>query len=320
MTNTIIKFPPSKVSSSMDHIKDTKIGHVDMSEFIKRVEDPKDSNMQFLLDIHIHHASSFLVASLEPKFVLACAYHFDKETRTIRNDDGEAIIHLDVDTIEKFFKIPPTPMYIEVSKDSAAEYYVSREKDCKRHMNRWIHEPQASFTSWAKLYHCEFKWEIRDIITLLNRMLGLEHSNIFEPWMSLFIMFVRKSHHISWGEIISDALCEQLAVVPTIMAFYMNSYLMYLAASLRHFLGLSTKGDHSLVPIWDYYDQLPLRPNRLHYRRIQDAFFGYFMCQFEETLKNRRVLDEAWERVNGYGYLFLQFPTFTYMRVGYYSE
>lgn len=150
-------------------------------------------------------------------------------------------------------------------------------------------------------------------------MLGLEHSNVFEPWMYQFIMFIRQSHHISWGEIISDALCEQLAAIPTTMTFYMSSYLVYLAASLRHFSGLSTKGDRSLIPVWEYYDQLPLRPSRLHFRRVQDAFFGYFICQFVKTLKNRRISNEAWERVNEYGCLFLQFLTFTYMRVGCYN-
>lgn len=310
---------PSQVSSRMEHIKDTEIGHVDMSEFIKRVEDPNDSNMQRLLDNYIHHASFFLVAALELEFVLACANHFDKETRIIRNDDGEVIVHLDAVTIEKVFRIPPTPVYIEISRDSAAEYYVSREKDCKYHINRWISEPGAAFTRWSKLYRCDFKCEIGDTITLLSRMMGLEHSKVFEPRMYKFIMLVRQSQHISWGEIISDILCEQLAAVPSTMMFYMNSYLVYIAASHRHFPGLSTKGDRSLIAVWDYYDQLPLRPNRFHYRRVQGAFFGHYMCLFDKTLKNRRVSYAAREKVSEYGFLFLQFPTFTYMRVGCYS-
>lgn len=99
----------------------------------------------------------------------------------------------------------------------------------------------------------------------------------------------------------------------------MNSYLVYLAASLRHFPGLSTKGDRSLIPVWEYYDQLPLRPRRLHFRRVQDAFFGYFMCQFDRNLRNKRLSDEAWDKVSEYECLFLQFPTFTYMRIGCYD-
>lgn len=154
-----------------------------MAEFIIRVEDPQDNNLQRLLDSHIHHASSFPMAALEPEFVLACAHHFDKESRVIKNDDGEAIIRLDADMVEKVFRIPPAPLYMEITKESAAEYYVKREKDCKRHINRWIQEPQASFSRWTKLYRCDFKWEIGDTITLLSRMMGFEHSNVFEPWM-----------------------------------------------------------------------------------------------------------------------------------------
>lgn len=230
------------------------------------------------------------------------------------------IIRLDAEAIERVFKIPSETIYIEISKQSAAEYFAKREKDCKRHINKWIHEPRTALTRWANLYRSDFKNEIGDTITLLSRMMGLEHSNVFEPWMYQFIMLVRQSQHICWGEIISDALCEQLAVVPTTFTFYMNSYLVYIAASLRHFPGLSTKGDRMLVPVWEYYDQLPLRSSRSHFRRVRDAFFGHYLCQFDKNLKNKRVSDEAWEKVKEYGCLFLQFPTFTYMRVGCYGR
>lgn len=137
------------------------------------------------------------MATLEPEFVFSCANHFDKEKRTIKNDDGEVIIRLDVNTIEKVFRIPPTPVYIEISNDSAADNYASREKNFKRHIDKWISEPRDAFTRCAKLYRSDFKWEIRDTITLFTRFMGLEHSNTFELWMYKFIMVIRQSQHIS---------------------------------------------------------------------------------------------------------------------------
>lgn len=75
-----------------------------------------------------------------------------------------------------------------------------------------------------------------------------------------------------------------------------------------------------MVPVGRYYEQNTLRTGRIHYRRLQDAFFGYCMCLFDKTLKNGRVSEEAWRKMNEYGYLFLHFPTFTYMRVGCFED
>lgn len=81
---------PSQVSSSIDEINDTEIGHVNMSEFLERIEESTDHGMQLLFNSHIHLVSTFLVAALEPEFVLACIAHFDKESRTMM-----AILSLD---------------------------------------------------------------------------------------------------------------------------------------------------------------------------------------------------------------------------------
>ena len=60
------------------------------------------------------------------------------------------------------------------------------------------------------------------------------------------------------------------------MAFYMNSYLVYIVAAMGSFFGLSSKVDRLQVPIWDYYDQITLANSKFHYRRVQDAFFQTF--------------------------------------------
>ena len=39
----------------------------------------------------------------------------------------------------------------------------------------------------------------------------------------------------------------------------------------------------------------------------------------DKQLSIKRVFDVAWEKVNQYDYIFLQFPTFTYLRVGYFK-
>ena len=130
---------------------------------------------------------------------------------------------------------------------------------------------------------------------------------------------IENKEHIFWGELISTALCQQICNVGTSVPFYMNSYLVYIAAAIGSFSGLSTKGDRLQVPVWEYYDQITLANSKYHYRRVQDAFFGHYRCLFDKQLCIKRVSDAAWEKVNQYGCIFLQFTTFTYLRVGYFK-
>lgn len=114
---------PSQVSSPVDEIKDTKIGHVDMSDFLERVEGSPCEGMQLLLNSHNHLVSTFLVAAFEPEFVLARAAHFGRGSRMIKDDDGNIIIRLDAETINKIFKVPATLVYADISMKSTLDHY-----------------------------------------------------------------------------------------------------------------------------------------------------------------------------------------------------
>ena len=95
------------------------------------------------------------------------------------------------------------------------------------------------------------------------------------------------------GEKISDMTLEQLSQLFCSGTFYMNSYLVYIAIALGPISHLSTKDDCMTMPVWMYYNQLTLRSNHMHYRRVQDAFFVHYMCLFNKELPKKRVSDEA---------------------------
>lgn len=93
--------------------------------------------------------------------------------------------------------------------------------------------------------------------------------------MCYYMKIIRKGvARIDWGEQISDALCAQLKEVKVTLKFYMNSYLVYAVASMRQYPSLSTKGDRRLVPVREYCDQLTIKNQGSHYRRVNDAFFA----------------------------------------------
>lgn len=172
---------PLQVSSLIYEIKDMEIRHVDMSTFLEREKESPTHCMKFLLNSHIHLVSTFPVLALELEFVLACASHFDSKSRTIKYDDGNIIIRLDAKTIDKIFKVPATPMYIDISMKISLDYYNQRRSDYIRHVNyKWIKTPRTCFSRWPKLYHPDLIEEVRDMITLLSRIMGLRLSNVFE--------------------------------------------------------------------------------------------------------------------------------------------
>lgn len=175
---------PTQVVSLIDEIQDTEIGHVDMSKFLERTKCSPTHGMQLLLNSHIHLVSSFPVAALEPEFVLACAAHFDRETRTIRDEDGNVVIRLYTETIDKIFRVLAPPEYADITMKSALDHYNQRRSDCIRHINaKWLKTPRTCFSRWPKLYRSDFIEEVGDMITLLSRIMGLRHFNVFEIWM-----------------------------------------------------------------------------------------------------------------------------------------
>lgn len=199
----------------------------------------------------------------------------------VKDANGKVIFSLDPDVIEQIFRIPPSTECADLSKDKSIQLWNQNKLDYQRYMNdQWLVNKRSSFSKWPKTIHkSDFSPKANDLITLLSRICGLKESCNFEPWMYKFIFQILENKEpIYWGEFISTALCEQLSHVGTSVPFYMNSYLVYIATAMGTFSGLSTRGDQSLVPIWEYHDQITFTQSKYHYRRVQDASFGHFRC------------------------------------------
>lgn len=91
-----------------------------MSNFLERSKISADHDMQLPLNSHIHSVSTFPVTALEPQFVLSRASHLNNESRMIKDDDDNVIIRLDLETIEKFFKIPAALVYADITVEKSS--------------------------------------------------------------------------------------------------------------------------------------------------------------------------------------------------------
>jgi hypothetical protein len=197
--------------------------------------------------------------------------------------------------------------------------YDKHQTEAKQLINtKWLKESRLAFSRWPKNFpRSDFNEEVCDMITLLSRVKGLPMSSTFQEWMYEYIQVMRKKKsHIDWGAQISDEIHEKLIRVPTTLTFYMNSYLAYASAAIRQYQGLTIDGDRKLVPVYKLFPQITLKGIIKNFRRVSDALFAPIFCMFDPSLSKKIIFYEAWEVVNKYGCVFLQFPTFTYLKVG----
>lgn len=147
---------------------------------------------------------------------------------------------------------PSANTYVEISKESAQENYDKDSDSAKRMINsKWLKAPRPGVTRWPKNPpHSDFIEEVNDLITLLSRVHALPTLFYFEDWMYVYIKIILKGkQQVFWGEKISNFLHEQLNQVHTTHKFYMTSYLVYVATSMRNFLGLTIEGDRKITQV-----------------------------------------------------------------------
>lgn len=110
---------PSSVASVLDNVMDTMIGHVDMADFLWRVENLVGDEMKHIKRSNIDLVSAFPMAAMEPDFVLGCIWHSTPKTKTIKDADRRVIISLDPKVIEKIFKVPHKAECVDLTKESS---------------------------------------------------------------------------------------------------------------------------------------------------------------------------------------------------------
>lgn len=177
--------------------------------------------------------------------------------------------------------------------------YFYRNFDKCRQSENWLKTPRPTIARCLEtLPISEFIEEVNDLITLSTRK-SLHTSNTYYKWMYQYTHVIKQNKEkILWGKQISDAICEQLSKVLTTLKFYMTSYLLYVAASMRHFPCLSILGNRNQVVMHKYYSQLTLKNSHNYFWRVNDVFFRYYMVMPNKNFYNRRVSDHACEVVN----------------------
>lgn len=125
-------FPPSSISSNFDNIRDTEIGHVDLTKFLKRIEQPPfNYKMEPTINNDIHLVSTLPMSNQDPKVVLVTTNHFDPIRRSVKDTNRKKLIRLDKDFFDTIFKCPNIEKYYDITMQSSLAYYDKNSNKCK---------------------------------------------------------------------------------------------------------------------------------------------------------------------------------------------
>lgn len=165
-------FPPSSLSSNIDNIKDTEIGHVDLEEFLERVRESLVSyKMEPIINSGIHLVVAFPMSTQNLEFVLSLAKRYDSTTRLVKDVEGkENLINLDEDFFDTIFKCLPIDQYVNIDIKSVVTYYDNNSDKCRRNINdNWLKTSRPTISRWPKTLPCsDFIEEVNDLITLFS--------------------------------------------------------------------------------------------------------------------------------------------------------
>ena len=75
--------------------------------------------------------------AMEPMFVLRCAKRFSPKSKTIKDVDGKVIISLDLEVIEKIFKVPHNEKCVDLTKDLSLEIWNEKNGDYQKYVNQY---------------------------------------------------------------------------------------------------------------------------------------------------------------------------------------
>lgn len=162
---------------------------------------------------------------------------------------------------------------------------------------------------------------IRDLIVLLHKVKGAVDSYLFAEWMYLFVQVVLdKTCYIDWGEVIAEELQDQLKQAWfEDRDFSMSSYLMYCLACTKEWQGIPRAPVFEGIRVFEFYPCFQSENALGNYRRVHDVFTRRMFAKLIGNLE-RRISEEGQQLIRVYESYYIQYPHFTYLRVGGFEE
>lgn len=283
MASSRPKLPKEKLASSLacflPALKDTFLIDEDMNKLLARFSKPNPGSItKKVVNSGLLQAASFPELVLCPELVLECRNRYDVTQRCIRTYLGEVLVYINRVTIMGALRILPPEVY-EAWTISLSDTKFSVDPNTFNNAiaKNWLLTPKKGISRFPHpLTRDHMIPEIKDVITLLNKVKGNQHAFYWENWMYFFIQTILsdKNKHINWAEIIADRLHEELSQSSGVFGFYMSSYLFYVLVCCKEWVGLPHTNWVNSMSIYEYFPCLQKEKNREEFKRVQDTFLA----------------------------------------------
>lgn len=248
------------------------------------------------------------------ELVIACIKHCNPTTREIRSVDGRIICSLKPNDIEKCFDIPPCPTSKVISVTECDKAFEAAKSLCQGIMIEKSLKVKKAYLP-KLLGRGECKDEYAVLITLLNRIIGQEDGNQFQSWMYYVIAkIISKREHYNWATLISDTFHHQITRFLEAHRFDMCSYLVCLIAFQGEFRILNNAGTLGVQKVHEHFTRLEFTQAERHVKRTSDHFIMHTVRDLDHEM-HARISQTAREAMTDWADWFIQFPTFSYIRV-----
>ena len=135
--------------------------------------------------------------------------------------------------------------------------------------------------------------------------------------MYFFIQkIVEGDKFIDWADLIAKKLHRSLVTVNNFGSFFISSFLIYVLVESKEWEGLPHFPWMDEIPIYQYNNDLQEVELFKEFRRVNDVFLGKLVIELQGHDNNRISM----EAIQVYVYFYIQFPKFTYLRMGGFSS
>lgn len=202
-------------------------------------------------------AATFPEAFPCPELVLACKDRYDVAKKCICAFNGEVLVYVSRVAIMGTLRIPLHEIYEDWTISSS---YTKLSTDVTEFNNTiakgWLFKYERGGSRLpCPLTREHMIPEIKDVITLLNRVKGNPHTFHWEKWTYFLILSILgEDKFIDWADIISTRLQEELSQASGISSFYMT--LFFILACGSEWKVLPNSYWNPRMPIYEYYPLL----------------------------------------------------------------
>lgn len=217
------KVKETTIISTLLDIEDTFLANKNLSQLLARFSNPKPRSIaEKLAASGLLQASCFPKAYMSLELILAYRDRYDTSKKCIHAYHGEVLVYVTCMVVMGALRIPPQEIYEDQTISSSHTQFSTDTNEYNNTIAKyWLFKLERGGSQLqCPLTREHMILEIKDIITLLNKVKGNPHAFHWENWMYFFIYTtLGENKFIDQVDIILTKLKEEISQASSILGF-----------------------------------------------------------------------------------------------------